>query len=366
MAKPWSHSAVVNDGIEMLNEMLAGRKLVITNAYGGTGVVDLETETLEEQTGLVEVRQQVTVVEVENTAEGKIVCIQIPNVGLEEAYRMNQVAVYASLDGAEERMLFILQDETGADIPSEDETPDFLLEIYALIRMTNSVKLTVAVDGAGVATREYVQRYVAEVMVNSPGNTQTASGPPTADTTGIAGQHYYDTDSGVEYICKGNTEDGKTIWKKATSGDAADITYNGRPLNAVLSELRATSIIELTIPVAGWTEAETPTEDYTYICDVEVEGVTAEHWPTGGANVGSFGVAGKAGVVGGCETMDGYIRFYSKRIPTDDIYATIGLISIGQGGISVAGGTTTVKVLDQAEYDALEVKDETTLYFIRG
>ena len=137
-------------------------------------------------------------------------------------------------------------------------------------------------------------------------------------------------------------------------------------IDLALSKTSATSIVELTIPAAGWTEAETPTEDYTYICDVEVEGVTAEHWPTGGVDVGSFGVAGKAGVVGGCETMDGYIRFYSKRIPTDDIYATIGLISTGQGGIGAAGGTTTVKVLDQAEYDALEVKDETTLYFIRG
>ena len=135
---------------------------------------------------------------------------------------------------------------------------------------------------------------------------------------------------------------------------------------AAIRNAATASRFDITLPADGWIQAEAPTEDYTYICDVEMEGVTTEHWPTGGVNVGSFGVAGKAGVVGGCETMDGYVRFYSKRIPTDDIYATIGLISTGQGGIGAAGGTTTVKVLDQAEYDALEVKDETTLYFIRG
>lgn len=233
----WNHSAVTNSGIEMLNEMMAGRKLEVTNAYGGTGTVDLETEKLEEQTGLVQLRQKLAVLEVENTAEGKIVCIQVSNVGLETGYRMHQVSVCASLDGAEERTLFILQDETGADIPSEAETPDFLLEIYALIRMTNSVKLTVAVGGAGIATRKFVQEYVAEALKNSAGNNQTDSGAPSEETPGAVGQHYFDTDSGVEYVCVAVSEDGKTTWKVVGGGDAADITYNGRPLDEILSEL---------------------------------------------------------------------------------------------------------------------------------
>ena len=214
----WNHSAVTNSGIEMLNEMMAGRKLEVTNAYGGTGTVDLETEKLEEQTGLVQLRQKLAVLEVENTAEGKIVCIQVSNVGLETGYRMHQVSVCASLDGAEERTLFILQDETGADIPSEAETPDFLLEIYALIRMTNSVKLTVAVGGAGIATRKFVQEYVAEALKNSAGNNQTDSGAPSEETPGAVGQHYFDTDSGVEYVCVAVSEDGKTTWKVVGGG----------------------------------------------------------------------------------------------------------------------------------------------------
>lgn len=232
----WNHSAVTNSGIEMLNEMMAGRKLQVTNAYGGTGIVDLEAETLEEQTGLVELRQQLVVLEVENTAEGKIVCIQVSNMGLDTGYRLQQVSVCASLDGADERTLFILQDETGADIPPEAETPDFLLEIYALIRMTNSVKLTVAVDGAGVATRKYVQAYVAEMLKEVAGST-TAKGTPTDETPGVVGQHYFDTESGVEYICVAVSDDGKTTWKASGSGDAADITYKGKPLDEVLSEL---------------------------------------------------------------------------------------------------------------------------------
>lgn len=360
----WNHSAVTNSGIEMLNEMMAGRKLQVTNAYGGTGIVDLEAETLEEQTGLVELRQQLAVLEVENTAEGKIVCIQVSNMGLETGYRLQQVSVCASLDGAEERTLFILQDETGADIPSETETPDFLLEIYALIRMTNSVKLTVAVDGAGVATRKYVQTYVTEALKEVAGST-TAEGAPGAETPGTPGQHYFDTASGTEYVCTGTAEDGTYIWEVSGAGavkehnedpnahaeiieEAVDAAFqrlveDGTVIDKAEVERLIKSatngtggvfsgILALTMPVDGWALADTPKGKYIYFCDVAAEGVTADHWPTGGVNLEDEDAAQAAGVGGGCDTFDGYIRFYSKVVPEQDIRATIVLFVQGSAG----------------------------------
>lgn len=52
----WKDAAVTNDGVEMLNEWMAGRFIRITSAYGGTGTVD--AAFLTEQTDLVERRQK--------------------------------------------------------------------------------------------------------------------------------------------------------------------------------------------------------------------------------------------------------------------------------------------------------------------
>ena len=52
----WKDAAVTNEGVEMLNEWMAGRKICIVAAFGGTGTVD--KELLTEQTGLVDARQE--------------------------------------------------------------------------------------------------------------------------------------------------------------------------------------------------------------------------------------------------------------------------------------------------------------------
>ena len=100
-------------------------------------------------------------------------------------------------------------------------------------------------------------------------------------------------------------------------------------------------IMALTVPAADWAAAETPTEEYSYTCDVEAPGVTAEQWPCGAPNHGSFTLAQAAGMLGGCEAMDGYVRFFAKRIPAGDIQAVIGLfvrerVSSGGTGADVA------------------------------
>lgn len=41
----------------------------------------------------------------------------------------------------------------------------------------------------------------------------TGSGAPTATTEGTAGQHYYDSATGKEYVCSGKDSSGKYQWK---------------------------------------------------------------------------------------------------------------------------------------------------------
>lgn len=91
--------------------------------------------------------------------------------------------------------------------------------------------------------------------------------------------------------------------------------------------------LDITIPASGWTEAEGPSADHNYTCDVAAEGVTADLIPFGGPKLGSCGVANKAEVVSGCETLEGAVRFYSKKIPETDISAFIILLEQGQGEV---------------------------------
>ena len=75
---------VTNDGAEMLNEWMAGRKITITSAYGGTGTVD--PELLTEQTGLVDMRQKLHLLGEEDGADGKTVQVQLQNAEVMTEY----------------------------------------------------------------------------------------------------------------------------------------------------------------------------------------------------------------------------------------------------------------------------------------
>ena len=64
----WSESAVTNVGVAMLNEYMAGRRLTITAAYGGSGLAG--ADKLVEQTGLLERKQTLNIVEVADAPSG--------------------------------------------------------------------------------------------------------------------------------------------------------------------------------------------------------------------------------------------------------------------------------------------------------
>ena len=162
----WKDAAVTNDGVEMLNEWMAGRFIRITSAYGGTGTVD--AAFLTEQTDLVERRQKLHLLGEEDNAEGKTVQIQVSNAEVMEEYELNQVGVYAKLDperdpDAEERLLFIMQDQKGVTIPSAMDA-SFMLELYAMIGITNNGRFDVSVSAAGVVTMAYLREFMARTL----------------------------------------------------------------------------------------------------------------------------------------------------------------------------------------------------------
>lgn len=159
----WSESAVTNVGVAMLNEYMAGRRLTITAAYGGTGLVD--ADKLVEQTGLLERKQTLNIVEVADAPSGKTLTIQVHNNGLTEEYSLSQIGVYAKLDGEDEpeQLLFITQDRSPILVPPESEE-SFVFELYYNVGITNTGRFHVTIDAAGVVTLERLRRELAPIQ----------------------------------------------------------------------------------------------------------------------------------------------------------------------------------------------------------
>ena len=199
----WGEAAVTHSGVQMLNEMMAGYRLELASAKGGTG--RLSPDSLRNQTDLLDIRQFLSLIDEQDGPGGKTVTVQITNRGVEAEYLLQQIGVYGALEGQEEKLLFIMQDRDGVKIPPESEE-SFLLEIYCLLRIDSEGRLTVTVDPAGLVTvqrlRETLDRYRALSGETAPG----------ADTAGTVGQRYVDTASRREYTCVGITEQGY-IWR---------------------------------------------------------------------------------------------------------------------------------------------------------
>lgn len=265
----WKDAAVTNEGVEMLNEWMAGRKITIVAAFGGTGTVD--KELLKEQTGLVDMRQELYILGEEDGADGKTVQLQVQNADVMMEYELNQVGVYAALDVDKEtatdpeiraamKLLFIMQDEKGVTIPSAMEA-SFLLELYCMIGITNNGRFEVSVSAAGIVTaaylREALERAIAahnadegahnslaarmlaiETALNGSG-TIIKAGDPTVETVGLKGQHYINPDTGAEFECTDVTEDGY-IWNPVESGKTVwDILGDTESMETKLADVDA-------------------------------------------------------------------------------------------------------------------------------
>lgn len=160
----WNNSVVTKTGIDMLNESLAGYALTISHAAGGAGVLD--PSELETAVDAVDRRQTFAVPSIEDFEGGKKIRIQITNRDVTEKYILHQIAAFAKLDYQEDTsLLFIMQDDRGVEIPTWEENSDFLLEIYAIIAISNEANIKVNVDASTVVSESFMKDSIAAALV---------------------------------------------------------------------------------------------------------------------------------------------------------------------------------------------------------
>lgn len=353
----WEKSSYTTAGAALLSESLSGGALTITRVVSGTGSAgtDLSAETtVSGETHELTILAIDTVKDGEETA--RKVSIQI--TGAESTYIMHQIGVYGRLNDDAEVLLFIMQDERGIEVPASSVNADFEIEIAALIAISNKAKIEIALSPQMQALMKLVKAEIEKHNAAADAHAATITAAVSAAVKNLS-------ESG-EIL---NEEQVKALIKEQVDGGTGGGYYGS---------------YELTLEADGWKPARSE-DDYEnaggmdyYQCiyDAELSDSTSELVPVGVVSPGSFYTTTKAGVLNGCETHDGFIRFFSQRIPSDNIQATVtlfgkgggsgetGSVSIGQGLKRDASGAIAVRIGEGLDFDsanALTVRKETAM-----
>ena len=150
-----------NAGTRLLAEWTNGTILNVDRAGAGSGVVS--AVALLAQTALADEKQTVSIVSGHPENQARKIKIQIH--AHDEEYVLNQIGLYASLDGGEQVLLALFQNERGITIPRITESPDFLYTFYCYLKVSNQANFTVSVDPSSLVAYGTMQSFVEEDMV---------------------------------------------------------------------------------------------------------------------------------------------------------------------------------------------------------
>ncbi len=353
----WEKSSYTAAGAALLSESLSGGALVITRAVSGTGTADAD---LSGETGVSGETHDLKLLDIETVESGGETArrVKIQITGADETYIMHQVGVYGRLNDDAETLLFIMQDARGVEVPSTKVNGDFEIELSALLAVSNKANISITVDPQMQALAKMVKAEVEK-------HNKDASAHANAITAAVGNAMESLKESGDVV----SEEQVKALIKEQVDGGTGGGYYGS---------------YELTLAADGWKPARSE-DDYEnaggmdyYQCiyDAELPDSTSELVPVGVVSPGSFYTTIKAGVLNGCETHDGFIRFFSQRIPSDNIQATVtlfgkgggsgetGSVSIGQGLKRDASGAIAVRIGEGLDFDsanALTVRKETVM-----
>lgn len=350
----WEKSSYTKAGAALLSESLSGGALTITRAVSGTGSVDTD---LSAETAVSGNTHELSLLGIETvTDDGKTarkVSIQV--TGAADTYVMHQIGVFGVLNDGAETLLFLMQDERGIEVPAASTNSEFSFEIAVLLAVSAEANLSITVDPQVQTLMKLVKAEIEKHNAAADAHAATITAAVSAAVKNLS-------ESG-EIL---NEEQVKALIKEQVDGGTGGGYYGS---------------YELTLAADGWKPARSE-DDYEnaggmdyYQCiyDAELSDSTSELVPVGVVSPGSFYTTTKAGVLNGCETHDGFIRFFSQRIPEADIQATVtlfgkgggsgetGSVSIGQGLKRDASGAIAVRIGEGLDFDsanALTLKDD--------
>lgn len=163
----WNDSVVTDGGIQLLSQWAGGGTLTITRAAAGSGTTDVVV--LSKMTALTNERQQPEIVGYRTEENGIRYSIRL--TAADEEYTANQIGIFARLDGGNETLIAIYQDESGIQIPAKTDMADFIYAFYATIQMSTEGNIEVTVNADAGLTMDDLQMYMAEHTDNAISET---------------------------------------------------------------------------------------------------------------------------------------------------------------------------------------------------
>lgn len=353
----WEKSNYTATGAALLSESLSGGALTITRAVSGTGSADTDLSEETTVSGDLHELMLLGIETIEDDDGHPARKVSVHTESGDDAYLMHQVGVFGRLNDGEEVLLFLMQDERGVEIPASGTNANFAFDVDILLAVSNKANISLTVAPQVQALMKLVEAEIKKHNADVDAHAATITAAVSAAVKNLS-------ESG-EIL---NEEQVKALIKEQVDGGTGG--YYGS--------------YELTLAADGWKPARSE-DDYEnaggmdyYQCiyDAELSDSTSELVPVGVVSPGSFYTTTKAGVLNGCETHDGFIRFFAQRIPEADIQATVtlfgkgggsgetGSVSIGQGLKRDASGAIAVRIGEGLDFDsanALTARKETVM-----
>ncbi len=142
--------------------------------------------------------------------------------------------------------------------------------------------------------------------------------------------------------------------------DIAELNANADKIDALISEVFSVAksagagiVKEITIPSNSW--AASSENPGAYYRDVAVTEAKASQYPIVTIHPESISIAQEAGLSPVCETLEGNIRFSAESSPTNDISATIALIS--NGGVVAEGIVSHIPIATAETLGGIKIGD---------
>lgn len=139
-------------------------------------------------------------------------------------------------------------------------------------------------------------------------------------------------------------------------------------VSEAVSDIGTAIIKDITIPAEGWAWDEDLDEqggmgmdDYRYYVDVTVAEAAASHFPNVALHKSALNTAKEAGMCPTVQAAEGYLRFWARSEPTEDMDATICLASSSSGGSSGGGGTYVLPVATASRLGGIKVGENLSI-----
>ena len=354
----WEKSNYTATGAALLSESLSGGALTITRAVSGTGSADTDLSEETTVSGDLHELMLLGIETIEDDDGHPARKVSVHTESGDDAYLMHQVGVFGRLNDGEEVLLFLMQDERGVEIPASGTNANFAFDVDILLAVSNKANISLTVAPQVQALMKLVEAEIKKHNADVDAHAETITAAVSAAVKNLS-------ESG-EIL---NEEQVKALIKEQVDGGTGGGYYGSYKLTLAADEWKPARSEDDYENAGGM-------DYYQCIYDAELSDSTSELVPVGVVSPGSFYTTTKAGVLNGCETHDGFIRFFAQRIPEADIQATVtlfgkgggsgetGSVSIGQGLKRDASGAIAVRIGEGLDFDsanALTVRKETVM-----